>query len=210
MRRLFARYTLLLIVLLSLLSLPTLAQDPTADSSPVATLETAPVTTSEDTVPDAPVVLNMEAGSGDATINTSTTPPTTTPPVTVDTSNSVPTPIVIVGAIIFGLVFIGLLLNQQIIIKAVAPLSPPETTKAILDSMMPSLMSVFMNTVAATIPTDIDDKGFIEAARQRGLIVARGADGVYHTTRAPGVPDGFSPGPNLPTSGATTSYPDAG
>lgn len=220
-------FTVLTLLLFALI-LPTLAQDSTAEPTPPATLDTAPVALL--TQEAAPVSVEMENGSGNLTINQntgsdagSTTAPTTPP----DTSGSVPTPVVIVAAVVVGLVFLGLLYNQQVIIKLVAPLVPPESAQGLVDAIMPALTSMVLNTVGAAIPGDIDEKLFIEAARQRGLIVVRGDDGLYHTTRSlagdlanlakiesaaarTGKAAGTSPGPDLPMPGATTVYPDAG
>lgn len=99
-------------------------------------------------------------------------------------SNSVPTPVVIGGAILFSLVFLGLLYNLEKIAKVIAPLMKPEDAIALVTAALPTIMDVFMNTVATTIPTEIDDRAFIEAARQRGLTVVRDdVSGVYHTAR---------------------------
>lgn len=195
---------IIVLMMLVLLATPVRAQESTAQSTPPAS-EAAPLASKEAV---APVAVDMESGSGDLTINTNAGP--ATPAISTDPANSVPAPVVIVAAVVVGLVFLGFLYNQHLIIKAVAPLAPPESTQGLIDAVLPALTSLVLNTVGTAIPGDIDDRLFIEAARQRGLIVVRGNDGLYHTTRAtPVTPEGTSP-VNLPLPGATTVHPDAG
>jgi hypothetical protein len=173
--------SLLLVVLLCLWIRPLAAQDVTAEPDAAltaeATLESAPVT-----------ILTGDSGSVD--VNVQAPPPA-------DTSNTVPTPVVVVAAALVGIVFLGFFYNQQVIIKVIAPLVPLESAQGLIDALLPALTSAVVNAVTPVIPGDIDDTLFIAAARQRGLTVARGNDGLYHTTRTPSA----STDPTLPSRG---------
>lgn len=184
----FSLFALALLVLL--LTLPTLAQDATAEPSPVATLEA----TSEGA---SPVDVDMAEGSGNVTINTGTATPTTPP----DTSNSVPVAVVIAITVVFGFLTLLLVYHQHQVIKLVSPLVPPEQFTKIIEAVVPKMYETFvMNGLAKFIPTTIDDDGFAEAARLRGLTVTKDEMGVYRVTRTP------LPAGGIPVS---TSSPDA-
>ena len=111
-----------------------------------------------------------------------TIPPETIPAEAL--ANSIPTPVVVGGFILLGSVLLGLIYNLERIVKIVAPLMRPEDAIALINAALPSIVDAVMNNVASRIPTEIDDKMFIEAATQRGLVVAKDSVGNYHTTRA--------------------------
>lgn len=175
------RYTplyrkIVMLLTLVLLCVPAFAQDATAE----------PTNQDIEIVSTSPAV-EAETGSGDVNIFTGESPENDnaaseeTPPV-----NSVPLPVVIGMSILFGLLFIGLLYNQQVIVKIVGQLIPAEAVPALIESVMPTITDAVMNNLATAIPGDVDDKLFIEAAKQRGLtIVKDSVTGLYHTTRTP-------------------------
>ena len=207
----FRLSSLFAIVLFCLLCLPLAAQDGTAE--PVVTIEAMPVSlvTAEATAPLTPTAaalpVAVDTDGGNVTINTGTTP--VTPATATDPSNSVPTSVVIVGAIVAGMVFIALLFNQHLIVKAIAPLMTPETAQAFVDSMLPRAVDIAVNTLTPVIPGTLDDEAFIKAAQLRGLVIARGDDGLYHTTRAPAAPPA-TPGAAAQSVSATRLLTDPG
>lgn len=101
-------------------------------------------------------------------------------------ANSVPTPVVIAGAVILGGFFLLFLYNQRQVNELLAKAIPAEAVPALIDAALPTITTLIMNTVAKVIPTEIDDKLFIQAASDRGLTVVKDdITGDYQTARKP-------------------------
>jgi hypothetical protein len=152
-------------------------------------------------------IAPTQSGNGDVTVIVNNPPPASTPedtnnaPLdgndssTPETGATVPTPVVIAGMALLGILFVVLLYNQNQVVKVVSVLIPADMVPGLIDSVLPKLTDLVMNKVAAVIPTEIDDALFIEAARSRGLTVVRDPiSNTYHTTRTPPDASGRAPG----------------
>lgn len=190
------RMVFIVLVLVGLLlvvspSLSVFAQDATVEANPIA------LVTEEAAAPgivceDGAVCTLNEAPDEDEVNDTP--------------SNSVPTPIVVGGSLILGAFFLLFLYNQRQVNELLAKAIPAEAVPALIDAALPTLTTLAMNTIARAIPTEIDDKLFIQAAKDRGLVVVRDdITGDYHTTRQPLAQSMRSAAPYPPATGTPLS-----
>jgi hypothetical protein len=166
---------LMLVVLFA--ALPVLAQDVTLDP----TIE-------------SPVVQNIIAEEG-STVNLIPDDNEDETKAVEVAANSVPTPVVIAFAVVALVFFIVLMYNQHLVVKAISPLMTPEAAQSLVDSVATSVVTSVANLLLPAIPGNIDDQALTTAMRQRGLILAVGEDGLYHTTRATPVDPSPTPSP---------------
>lgn len=113
--------------------------------------------------------------------------------------------VLLVAALIFG----------GRIIPYLANLVPAETASSIYASGVRFGFQIALNRAAQT-PSPLDDEFFEEMARTRGLQVIKRPDGSYDVIQPPIVKaqssnsvDPTSGLPNLPSSGAATTYPSS-
>ncbi len=197
---------ILLFFVVGLAPAPAFAQDAEATDTLIVTVEAT-----VDTMPVTIVATGIaptQSSSGDVTIIVNNPAPASTPEDTTitpldgnegsppESGATVPAPVVIAGMVFLGVLFVVLLYNQNQVVKVVSVLIPAEMVPMLLDSALPKLTDLVMNTVAAGIPTEIDDALFIEAARSRGLTVVRDPiSNTYHTSRTS--PDASGRGPGI-------------
>lgn len=171
---------IILVLLMLMLSLPVLAQDPTAEAT-----DSTPVT-----------VTTGEGGNVDITVEA----PETAEPVArqQDPLNSL---LVIVLAVLLS----GSQVYGAYLTRLLSKFVPLETAQSIYQSGVRFGYETALNRAALTPNTD-DDEYYIKEATARGYQVVKRTDGSYQVS----VPAKSTAPVNLPLPGASTTSPSSG